>query len=176
MLALRASKAFFLVGMPLVYWLAFLVPTASAMEESQARNQTVHDYQGGGARQVQTEQEQFWHAEVIKKQVDIAPDADLMPDTREVEQGKEAQIKDGLGLTSGLPIKYWGNSFSLKFHRPSCPFAKAMSAHHVMFFNFRKQAVDLGQLPCRYCLPPDWTSVRAAIWHPAEPSVKSQTP
>ncbi|MBI2811535.1 MAG: hypothetical protein HYX67_12020 [Candidatus Melainabacteria bacterium] len=67
-----------------------------------------------------------------------------------------------------LPIKYWGNSFSLKFHRPSCPFAKAMSAHHVMFFNFRRQAVDSGQVPCRYCLPPNWTTVRASIWHPAE--------
>ena len=66
------------------------------------------------------------------------------------------------------PIKYWGNSFSLKFHRPSCPFAKAMSAHHVMFFNFRRQAVEAGQVPCRYCLPPNWTTVRAALWHPAE--------
>ncbi len=66
------------------------------------------------------------------------------------------------------PIKYWGNSFSLKFHRPSCPFAKAMSAHHVMFFNFRRQAVDSGQVPCRYCLPPNWTTVRATLWHPAE--------
>lgn len=75
-----------------------------------------------------------------------------------------------------LPIKYWGNSFSLKFHRPSCPFAKAMSAHHVMFFNFRKQAVESGQVPCRYCLPPSWTVVRASIWHPVELPAKSQRP
>jgi hypothetical protein len=64
---------------------------------------------------------------------------------------------------STLPVKYWGNSFSLKFHRPSCPFAQAMSADHVMFFNFRKQAVDGGQTPCRYCLPPFWTTVKASI-------------
>lgn len=64
---------------------------------------------------------------------------------------------------TNLPIKYWGNSFSLKFHRPSCPFAKAMSADHVMFFNFRREAVDSGQVPCRYCLPPNWTTVRATI-------------
>lgn len=75
-----------------------------------------------------------------------------------------------------LPVKYWGNSFSLKFHRPSCPFAKAMSAHHVMFFNFRKQAVENGQVPCRYCLPPSWTSVRAALWHSAELPAKTQSP
>jgi len=75
----------------------------------------------------------------------------------------------GTAAASGnLPIKYWGNSFSLKFHRPSCPFAKAMSAHHVMFFNFRKQAIDSGQVPCRYCLPPNWTTVRATILDPAD--------
>ncbi|MBS1953082.1 MAG: hypothetical protein JST89_02790 [Cyanobacteria bacterium SZAS-4] len=80
---------------------------------------------------------------------------------------------DGLNSVSAdLPIKYWGNSFSLKFHRPSCPFAKAMSAHHVMFFNFRRQAIDSGQVPCRYCLPPNWTTVRASLWHPAELSKK----
>lgn len=72
--------------------------------------------------------------------------------------------------SASLPVKYWGNSFSLKFHRPSCPFAKAMSAHHVMFFNFRKQAVDSGQVPCRYCLPPNWTTVRATILHQAPAS------
>jgi hypothetical protein len=73
---------------------------------------------------------------------------------------------------STLPVKYWGNSFSLKFHRPSCPFAQAISADHVMFFNFRKQAVDSGQTPCRYCLPPFWTTVKASIL-PSTPSTKS---
>jgi hypothetical protein len=71
-----------------------------------------------------------------------------------------------------LPVKYWGNSFSLKFHRPSCPFAQAMSTHHVMFFNFRKQAVDSGQTPCGYCLPPFWTTVKASIL-PAAPLTPS---
>jgi hypothetical protein len=78
------------------------------------------------------------------------------------------------------PIKYWGNSFSLKFHRPSCPFAKAMSAHHVIFFNFRKQAVDAGQAPCRYCLPPNWNTVKAVLLKPSnsvqEPSLPSESP
>ncbi len=53
-----------------------------------------------------------------------------------------------------LPVKYWGNSFSLKFHRPSCAFARAMNARHVVFFHFRRQAIESGQRPCRYCLPP----------------------
>ena len=52
------------------------------------------------------------------------------------------------------PIKYWGNSFSLKFHRPSCAFAKAMNARHVVFFYFRRDAIASGLKPCRYCLPP----------------------
>jgi hypothetical protein len=62
-----------------------------------------------------------------------------------------------------LPIKYLGNCFSGKFHRPSCKFGKAISASHVALFNFRWQAVQSGQVPCRYCLPPTWTSVKAVI-------------
>lgn len=59
--------------------------------------------------------------------------------------------------------KYIGNSFSFKFHRPSCPFAKAMWRGHVLRFQYRKQAIDAGQKPCRYCLPPYWKSVGAKI-------------
>lgn len=59
--------------------------------------------------------------------------------------------------------KYIGNSFSFKFHRPSCPFAKAMWRGHVIRFEYRKQAIDAGQKPCRYCLPPYWKSVGAKI-------------
>jgi hypothetical protein len=56
--------------------------------------------------------------------------------------------------TSELPIKYWGNSSSAKFHRPSCPFAKSMNSRHVVLFHFRREAIEAGQMPCRYCLPP----------------------
>lgn len=59
--------------------------------------------------------------------------------------------------------KYVGNSFSGKFHRPSCPFARAMNPNHVVHFRFRKDAIEHGQQPCRYCLPPDWTNVRAVL-------------
>ena len=65
--------------------------------------------------------------------------------------------------TANLPVKYWGNSFSLKFHRPSCKFARAMNAQHVIFFNFRREAVAAGQVPCRYCLPPIWTTTSIKI-------------
>lgn len=91
-------------------------------------------------------------------------------------QTSASQLSVAKPLAADLPVKYWGNSFSLKFHRPSCPFAKAMSAHHVMFFNFRKDAVDSGQVPCRYCLPPSWTSVHAALWHSAELKAKTESP
>ena len=63
----------------------------------------------------------------------------------------------------GLPYKYVGNSFSLKFHRPSCPFAKAMSLRHVQLHHFRKQAIQAGQKPCKYCLPHDWKEVHASL-------------
>jgi hypothetical protein len=59
--------------------------------------------------------------------------------------------------------KYIGNSSSFKFHRPSCPFARAMWRGHIIKFHYRKQAIDAGQKPCRYCLPPFWKSVGAKI-------------
>src|SRR5271166_2333274 len=64
-----------------------------------------------------------------------------------------------LSKMQDLPYKYWGNSFSLKFHRPSCPFAQAMNPIHVEFFHCRREAIVRGEKPCRYCLPPYWTSV-----------------
>lgn len=65
--------------------------------------------------------------------------------------------------------KYVGNSFSFKFHRPSCRFANAMWKKHRLFFQFRKQAIDAGQKPCRYCLPPEWKSVDAKLLNPRKP-------
>jgi hypothetical protein len=62
-----------------------------------------------------------------------------------------------------LPVKYWGNSDSAKFHRPSCPFARAMNARHVVFFHFRHEAIEAGQQPCRYCLPPFVKSVQCVL-------------
>jgi hypothetical protein len=61
------------------------------------------------------------------------------------------------------PVKYWGNSFSGKFHRPSCAFAQAMNARHVLFFHFRCEAVAAGEQPCRYCLPPYVKHVQCKI-------------
>jgi hypothetical protein len=72
---------------------------------------------------------------------------------RSVKQPQE-QLSPSQESTEELPIKYWGNSFSAKFHRPSCPFARAMNPAHVIFFHFRKDAIAQGQQPCRYCLPP----------------------
>jgi methylphosphotriester-DNA--protein-cysteine methyltransferase len=67
-----------------------------------------------------------------------------------------------------------GNNFSLKFHRPSCLFARAMNAHHLELFHFRKQAVAAGMRPCRWCLPPAWKEVRAVL-RPA-PEVPGPSP
>ena len=64
------------------------------------------------------------------------------------------------------PYKYVGNNFSLKFHKPSCPFAKAMWTGHTELFHFRKDAIAAKYAPCRYCLPPAWTNVNATILAP----------
>lgn len=64
------------------------------------------------------------------------------------------------------PYKYVGNNFSLKFHKPSCPFAKAMWTGHTELFHFRKDAIAAKYAPCRYCLPPSWTNVNATILAP----------
>lgn len=65
--------------------------------------------------------------------------------------------------TSQLPYKYYGNTFSMKFHRPSCPFAIAISRRHLVLFHFRREAIEAHFLPCRYCLPPVSLSVVGKI-------------
>lgn len=62
-----------------------------------------------------------------------------------------------------LPYKYVGHNESHKFHRPSCPFARVMSVKHLELFHFRKEAVQAGYMPCRYCLPPWWKSCHVRI-------------
>jgi len=97
-----------------------------------------------------------------------APPLEDKPDSAEVEttvsdeQKNDARMQqNSLDSMAALPAqiddhkpiyKYVGNSFSFKFHRPSCPFAKAMWRGHVIKFQYRKQAIDAGQKPCRYCL------------------------
>jgi hypothetical protein len=61
------------------------------------------------------------------------------------------------------PYKYTGNLYSHKFHRPSCPYCRVMAIYKRTRFHFRHQAVAAGYVPCRYCLPPVWTTVRAVI-------------
>ena len=74
-----------------------------------------------------------------------------------------------LSASSGanLPVKYIGNRESLKFHRPSCPYARIMAHSKRVQFFFRSQAVACGHIPCRYCLPPVWKVVRGRLLLPA---------
>ncbi len=62
-----------------------------------------------------------------------------------------------------LPYKYYANSFSHKFHRPSCPFGMCISKRHLVLFHFRKDAIEAHYAPCKYCLPPVWWSVHGVI-------------
>ncbi len=72
-----------------------------------------------------------------------------------------------------LPYKYYGNSFSHKFHRPSCPFGMCISKSHLVRFHFRKEAIEAHFVPCKYCLPPIWWSVHGVILQPKEDSAKN---
>lgn len=70
--------------------------------------------------------------------------------------------EDGGRLESAC-VKYVGNSFSHKFHRPSCPFAKQIWPSRLKTFRFRQDAVDDDYTPCHYCLPRVWLTVHACI-------------
>jgi hypothetical protein len=59
--------------------------------------------------------------------------------------------------------QFWGNSYSLKFHLKSCPFALAMNPRHVQFLKNANEALKLGEKPCRYCLPPYTLEVSCKI-------------
>jgi hypothetical protein len=73
-----------------------------------------------------------------------------------------------------LPYKYFGNSYSQKFHRPSCPYGRVISTAHLMPFHFRREAVAAGFAPCHYCLPQEWGSVRCFILPPQEAKEKTK--
>lgn len=82
------------------------------------------------------------------------------------ESGGQATSSDQAeaeGASDRVAYKYIGNAFSMKFHRPSCPFARAMWRSNVVRFQFRKEAITRGFKPCKYCLPQSWKSVGAKI-------------
>ena len=72
---------------------------------------------------------------------------------------------------STTPYKYWGNSFSFKFHRPDCIFAQCMSKKHRVFFHFRHEAIEAHFAPCKYCLPPVWREVHGVLLLPKKDNV-----
>lgn len=68
-----------------------------------------------------------------------------------------------LDETRSLPVRYIGNSFSQKFHIPSCPFAQAMWRRRRLEFHFRHEATELGFRPCCWCLPKRWKHLEGRI-------------
>jgi hypothetical protein len=80
-----------------------------------------------------------------------------------------AQAANGGSMMHGCAAKYVGNSYSHKFHRPGCPFAKQIWGDRIVEFQYRQQAVDDHYLPCQYCLPRVWLSVHACIICPVKP-------
>ncbi|MDR3613502.1 MAG: hypothetical protein P4L53_08040 [Candidatus Obscuribacterales bacterium] len=85
-------------------------------------------------------------------------DKALTPDTIPTDS-------EGVEKSSGAAdqCQFWGNSYSLKFHLKSCPFALAMNPRHVQFLKNAKEALELGEKPCRYCLPPYTLEVSCKI-------------
>lgn len=82
-----------------------------------------------------------------------------------------AQAQNGKSDSSAAlekQCKYVGNNFSLKFHLTSCPFAMQMWKQRRHPFRFKKEAVNQGYRPCRYCLPPYWTEVHAVLRLPSD--------
>ncbi len=75
-----------------------------------------------------------------------------------------------------LPYKYYGNSFSHKFHRPSCPFGEAISKRHLVLFHFRHEAIEAHYAPCRYCLPPVWCKVHGVLLQKTPKDIGSNSP
>jgi len=94
------------------------------------------------------------------KQLIPAYDQDLQslnypdnPEANSSENIKDNLIRLGESSNEREIYKYIGNKFSNKFHRPWCPFEKAMNAHNALFFHFRHNAIAAGFKPCQYCLP-----------------------
>jgi hypothetical protein len=75
-------------------------------------------------------------------------------------ESANAEGDDSAGVET---CHFWGNSYSLKFHRKSCPFALAMNPRHVQFLKNAREALELGEKPCRFCLPPYWLDVSCKI-------------
>ncbi len=81
----------------------------------------------------------------------------------EKDIGESAKNSVEVSSDSETIYKYCGNSFSHKFHRPSCPFGEAISKRHLVMFRFRHEAIEAHYEPCRYCLPPIWCRVHGVL-------------
>jgi len=76
------------------------------------------------------------------------------------EEGKETSIVN-FTMTRAEPkteevkaiVKYIGNSDSLKFHYPSCEWAKKISSGNLVEFENRTEAINKGYDPCKVCKP-----------------------
>lgn len=89
-------------------------------------------------------------------------EGELEPGSNAFSSSTQSQT-DPNSRSNDRPQKYVGNSYSLKFHKPSCPFARVMRKSRRVAFPYRKTAIDAGQRPCKYCLPPWWLKVEAKI-------------
>lgn len=78
-------------------------------------------------------------------------------------QQEQPEVSYGVEQDMQQPFKYIGNRYSSKFHRPGCIFAKIMSPRKAVLLHYRRQAIEAGLKPCRWCLPATWTCVKAKL-------------
>lgn len=67
----------------------------------------------------------------------------------------QTQSQKSLSTKSSYNSAYQfiGNSFSRKYHKADCEFAKKINPAHVVFFTNSAQADNSGSKPCNWCLP-----------------------
>jgi methylphosphotriester-DNA--protein-cysteine methyltransferase len=59
-----------------------------------------------------------------------------------------------VSLAWAANYKYVANSFSKKYHRPTCATAKNIAKNNLIKFKTAKEAVDAGYFSCQVCKPP----------------------
>jgi hypothetical protein len=93
----------------------------------------------------------------------------VVEDTKSPDpSGSQQSPKDFDPAVDPSQVKYIGNKDTRKFHTVYCWYGEIMWHRRRRIFAHRADAIDAGYLPCRYCLPKYWTSVRAQLLAPAE--------
>lgn len=88
--------------------------------------------------------------EAIKKQNQANPTFNSASNSViEAPKPNPVPAKPAVSVTAS----YVGNARTMKFHWPSCRWAKKISAGNRVGFSSREEAVESGYVPCQVCRP-----------------------